>query len=147
MAAEAVRRRYGLNEAQVWPHEYVAKQIERINPELLSGPDLPDVTVDAALDAAIADLESVRRSRASAVGSPRVSPDELTPREREVLELVVAGRSNAEIGDALFISRKTASVHVANIKGKLGADSRIGIVTTAMQQGLVNDQRAVASDT
>ena len=61
--------------------------------------------------------------------------------------LVVAGRSNAEIGEALFISRKTASVHVANIKGKLGADSRIGIVTTAMQQGLVNDQRAVASDT
>ena len=60
---------------------------------------------------------------------------------------MVAGRSNAEIGEALFISRKTASVHVANIKGKLGADSRIGIVTTAMQHGLVSDQRVVASDT
>ena len=52
-------------------------------------------------------------------------------------ERIAAGRSNAEIAEALFISRKTASVHVANIKDKLAADSRIGIVTTAIQRGLV----------
>ena len=54
-----------------------------------------------------------------------------------MLELVVAGHSNAQIGDALFISRKTASVHVANIKEKLAADSRVGIVTIALDRGLV----------
>jgi DNA-binding CsgD family transcriptional regulator len=48
----------------------------------------------------------------------------LTSREREVLRLLVAGRSNKEIAAALFISPKTASVHVSNILGKLGASSR-----------------------
>ncbi|HEV2260295.1 MAG TPA: AAA family ATPase [Streptosporangiaceae bacterium] len=48
----------------------------------------------------------------------------LTGRELEVLRLVAAGRSNREIANELFISPKTASVHVSNILGKLGAASR-----------------------
>jgi ATP/maltotriose-dependent transcriptional regulator MalT len=48
----------------------------------------------------------------------------LTARELEVLRLVAAGRSNREIAAELFISPKTASVHVSNILGKLGAASR-----------------------
>jgi len=48
----------------------------------------------------------------------------LTAREFEVLRLVAAGRSNREIADELFISAKTASVHVSNILGKLGVASR-----------------------
>jgi DNA-binding CsgD family transcriptional regulator len=48
----------------------------------------------------------------------------LTGRERDVLRLVAAGRSNREIAAELFISPKTASVHVSNILGKLGAASR-----------------------
>jgi DNA-binding CsgD family transcriptional regulator len=48
----------------------------------------------------------------------------LTSRELEVLRLVAAGRSNREIANELFISPKTASVHVSNILGKLGAASR-----------------------
>ena len=48
----------------------------------------------------------------------------LTEREREVLRLVAAGRSNREIAGELFISPKTASVHVSNILGKLGVASR-----------------------
>src|ERR1700740_1763207 len=48
----------------------------------------------------------------------------LTERERDVLRLVAAGRSNKEIAAELFISPKTASVHVSNILGKLGAASR-----------------------
>jgi DNA-binding CsgD family transcriptional regulator len=48
----------------------------------------------------------------------------LTEREREVLDLLTAGRSNREIAAELFISPKTASVHVSNILGKLGAASR-----------------------
>jgi predicted ATPase/DNA-binding CsgD family transcriptional regulator len=48
----------------------------------------------------------------------------LTSREREVLALVAAGRGNRDIANELFISPKTASVHVSNILGKLGAASR-----------------------
>jgi len=48
----------------------------------------------------------------------------LTAREFEVLRLVTAGRSNPEIAAELFISAKTASVHVSNILGKLGVSSR-----------------------
>jgi DNA-binding NarL/FixJ family response regulator len=48
----------------------------------------------------------------------------LTAREFEVLRLVAAGRSNREIAGELFISVKTASVHVSNILGKLGVASR-----------------------
>ena len=44
--------------------------------------------------------------------------------------------SDAEIADALFISKKTASVHVANIKGKFGANSRIEIALVAQRLGL-----------
>ncbi len=49
---------------------------------------------------------------------------------------MVAGRTDSEIADALFISPKTASVHVANIKGKLGAGTRVEIATMAMLAGL-----------
>ena len=48
----------------------------------------------------------------------------LTPREREVLALVAEGRTNREIAEALFISDKTASVHVSNILAKLGVANR-----------------------
>jgi DNA-binding NarL/FixJ family response regulator len=57
-------------------------------------------------------------------GHPGTAPVALTDREYEVLRLVAAGRSNREIAAALFISPKTASVHVSNILGKLGASSR-----------------------
>jgi DNA-binding CsgD family transcriptional regulator len=63
--------------------------------------------------------------------------DGLSVREREVLALVAAGRSNSEIGEVLFISKKTASVHVANIKAKLGAQSRIEIAMSAVGRGLL----------
>jgi DNA-binding CsgD family transcriptional regulator len=48
----------------------------------------------------------------------------LTPREQEVLEHLVEGRTNRQIARALFISEKTASVHVSNIMSKLGAANR-----------------------
>jgi DNA-binding CsgD family transcriptional regulator/tetratricopeptide (TPR) repeat protein len=60
----------------------------------------------------------------------------LTPREREVLRLVAAGRSNKQIADALYISRKTASVHVSNILTKLGVRSRGEAAANARRLGL-----------
>ena len=67
----------------------------------------------------------------------RRGPYDLTRREREVLALLAAGRSDGEIGEALFISKKTASYHVAMIKGKLGAGSRVEIATDAIGLGLI----------
>ena len=54
-----------------------------------------------------------------------------------MLELLVAGLSDGQIAERLFISKKTASVHVSAIKGKLGASSRVEIVTDALALGLV----------
>jgi len=48
----------------------------------------------------------------------------LTPREQEVLRHLMEGRTNRQIARALFISEKTASVHVSNIMSKLGAANR-----------------------
>jgi DNA-binding CsgD family transcriptional regulator len=63
----------------------------------------------------------------------------LTPREREVLRLVAAGRSNRQIADNLFISAKTASVHVSNILAKLGVHTRVEAAATAHRLGLDED--------
>ena len=60
----------------------------------------------------------------------------LTSREREVLRLIAAGRSNREIASVLFIAPKTASVHVSNILGKLGASSRTEAAAIAHREGL-----------
>lgn len=60
----------------------------------------------------------------------------LTPREAEVLALVAAGRTNREVGAELFISEKTASVHVSNILRKLGVTSRVDAAAVAQRLGL-----------
>jgi DNA-binding CsgD family transcriptional regulator len=70
-----------------------------------------------------------------AVHSP--GGDSLTPREFEVLGLVAAGRSNREIGEQLYISAKTVSVHVSNIMAKLGATSRTEAAALARRRGLL----------
>jgi ATP/maltotriose-dependent transcriptional regulator MalT len=69
-------------------------------------------------------------------------PDEferlgLTAREAEVLRLVAVGLSNSQIAGKLFISRKTASVHVSNILSKLGVSTRVEAAALAHRRGLV----------
>ena len=61
----------------------------------------------------------------------------LTPREREVLSSVAAGRTNRQIAEELFISESTAGVHVSHILAKLGVSSRTQAASVAISQGLV----------
>lgn len=64
-------------------------------------------------------------------------PYHFTAREAEVLSLVAGGWTNQQIADALFITRKTASVHVSNILGKLGVENRGEAAAMAHRLGLV----------
>jgi DNA-binding NarL/FixJ family response regulator len=62
----------------------------------------------------------------------------LTEREREVLLLVAAGRSNPQIAQVLHISAKTASVHVSNILAKLGVSGRVEAAAVAHRLGIAS---------
>jgi DNA-binding NarL/FixJ family response regulator len=64
----------------------------------------------------------------------------LTAREQEVLALVALGRTNAQIAETLFISPKTATVHVSNILGKLGVRNRVEAATVAHRLGIVQPE-------
>jgi DNA-binding CsgD family transcriptional regulator len=68
-------------------------------------------------------------------------PYGLTGRELAVLRLVAAGRSNAQIGTELFISRATAAVHVTSILRKLGVTSRVQAAALAERAGLLDSQQ------
>jgi DNA-binding NarL/FixJ family response regulator len=90
----------------------------------------------APLRAALADLGRRARLGAGHGSAGRGPLASLTERELEVLRLLTAGQTNREIGAALFIASKTASVHVSNIMAKLGAGTRTEAAAIAHQQGL-----------
>jgi DNA-binding NarL/FixJ family response regulator len=64
-----------------------------------------------------------------------------TDREKEVLELLVAGRSNKEIGSALAIEERTVKAHVAKLMRKVGVQNRIALSVHAITHSLVNSGR------
>lgn len=61
----------------------------------------------------------------------------LTPRELDVLRLLAEGRSDREIGEALFIGTRTVQTHVANLFAKLGVNARAEAAAVAVRRGLV----------
>ena len=87
-------------------------------------------------------LRSVRQLLSADAPVRDAAPDRLlrhgvlTRREVQVLGLIGQGRSDREIAEALAISAKTASVHVANIKGKLGLENRLAVALRARELGL-----------
>jgi two-component system, NarL family, nitrate/nitrite response regulator NarL len=94
-----------------------------------------------ALDAVVEGLIVLDEELARDALRPPVRPlspeDELTPREREVLDLLALGLSNREIAERLGISFHTVKFHVNSILGKLGAVSRTEVVALAARAGLL----------
>lgn len=81
------------------------------------------------------ELDAVQRRLG--LGSELSGPDALTPREREVAGLLAEGLSNSELAERLFISPRTAAVHVSNILAKLGMSSRTEVAAWSASGGLV----------
>jgi len=88
------------------------------------------------------DLERLRfeiepqRAEGDEAGATSADAGPLSPREREVLALVAAGRTNREIGAELFISEHTVARHLGNIYRKLGVSSRTAAAAYAFSRGL-----------
>jgi NarL family two-component system response regulator LiaR len=105
---------------------------------------LKNVTVDdlaEAIRAAHAGQSTLAPEAAQALiqtasQEPAVGHD-LTPREHEVLALMVEGLSNPEIAKRLTVSRSTARAHVSNVLSKLGVSNRAEAITLALRQKLV----------
>jgi NarL family two-component system response regulator YdfI len=99
----------------------------------------------AAMQAATAGLVVIHRGEidstfpaARPASRPFAEPPEaLTPREREVLQMLASGLGNKEIAARLAISEHTVKFHVASILGKLGAASRTEAVALGIRHGLV----------
>jgi DNA-binding NarL/FixJ family response regulator len=85
---------------------------------------------------------AVQRTLMQSLARPRGAeplPEELTEREREVLALLAAGRSNKEIARQLGVTERTVKGHVGNVLGKLGVASRTQAAIYAMRHGLAAD--------
>ncbi len=82
-------------------------------------------------------IEEFARHPAAPPDQPPVAVASLTPRERQVFDLLIAGRSNPEICDRLVITDATAKTHVARILQKLGVPDRVQVVIYAYESGLV----------
>lgn len=105
-----------------------AEEIARAIAAVRDGDAQLDPSVQRRLLEAVASGESTRR--------PTGLPDGLTRREAEVLTLIAAGRSNAEIAQDLFISQTTVKTHINNIFAKTGLRDRAQAVAYAFRNNL-----------
>jgi DNA-binding CsgD family transcriptional regulator len=106
--------------------------------------DIEQLAARSRLDLAGRPAAPEAPSRGAVVG--RGNLFRLTRREQDVLERVTRGHTNREIATDLFISEKTASVHVSNIKSKLGANGRAEIAAIAVRLGLVAQSTQASDD-
>lgn len=76
------------------------------------------------------------QARRSPLPAPVAGIDDLTERERDVLQALATGKSNAEIGEQLFLSEATIKTHISHILTKLGVRDRVQAVIAAFHAGL-----------
>jgi DNA-binding NarL/FixJ family response regulator len=110
---ESGAKGYVLKEA---PHETLVRAIEKV----AAGGDFVD---PALMPQALAGREQ---------------NEMLTPREREILQLLADGLSNADVGERLFISQETVKSHVRHILTKLEADTRTQAVAIALREAMID---------
>jgi predicted ATPase/DNA-binding CsgD family transcriptional regulator len=147
--AATAARRLGADEA-IWPltgfavPTHIQDRIDRAT--ALARAALGDETFAAHWEAGWADPEAViaavlGHAGAATMSKEDVAPsrttDALTPREQEILRLLVAGWPDKEIASSLGIGRRTVSNHVATLRGKLDAPSRSAAAAIAMRDHLV----------
>jgi len=106
-----------------------AEEIEAAIRAVAEGRTHLDPAVQQRLVAAVLDRRPI-------AGRADVLPDDLTPREAEVLKLIAAGMSNAEIAAALFVSNATVKTHINHIFAKTGVSDRAQAVRYAYERGL-----------
>lgn len=70
---------------------------------------------------------------------------DLTPRELQILQLILAGKTNKAIANEIYISEKTVEFHLDHIYSKIGARTRLMAGLWAMQQGIASKTRGIPS--
>jgi DNA-binding CsgD family transcriptional regulator len=138
-AVEAGQQRFGVGRIAHAMH------VERLTTEVRA--QLTEPAFGAAWDEGrtltFADAVTEARAIAASIAAqPRPAPLDtrgsgLTPRESDVLRLLVEGRSDREIGEALFIGTRTVQTHVGNLFAKLGVNGRAEAAAVAVRRGLV----------
>jgi DNA-binding NarL/FixJ family response regulator len=113
-----------------------AEEIEHAIRALIAGQIHLDAAVQQRLVAAVLDQTPPTPAGEPTPASGANVPDELTPREVEVLKLIAAGLSNSEIADKLVLSHATVKTHINRIFYKTGARDRAQAVRYAYQHGL-----------
>jgi len=118
---------------QAGAHGYLTKdasaeEIEQAIRALAAGRTHLDPAIQQRLVAAVLDAQPAPRAHGL--------PDDLTPREAEVLKLIATGLSNGEIAAALVVSNATVKTHVNRIFAKTGARDRAQAVRYAYEQGI-----------
>ncbi len=107
-----------------------AEEIEQAIRALVAGETHLDPIVQQRLVAAVFDTKPIPDAPV------QLLPDDLTPREAEVLKLIASGLSNAEIAEALVVSQATVKTHVNRLFYKTGARDRAQAVRYAYQHGI-----------
>ena len=113
-----------------------AEEIEHAIRAIVTGQTHLDPAIQQRLVTAVLDQTQPPAASETAGVPSSDLPDELTPREVEVLKLIAAGLSNQEIADALVLSNATVKTHINRIFYKTGARDRAQAVRYAYQHGL-----------
>jgi DNA-binding NarL/FixJ family response regulator len=102
--------------------------------QALAGHEGLEATRDAARAEATLRELGIRRGRRGARQRPQLGWESLTPTEHRVVDLVVEGLSNPQIGERLFVSRRTVQTHLAHVFTKLGISSRTQLAAEATRR-------------